>query len=403
MIDRRTLLIASAASLMAGSARAAEPTSRDAELAALLDHVQHTLPVPGPNYEQGFAEAIRKLHGFDPSGLSPIRRLELQAVANGLLLELRSGRGYGAELSLALGKTIDPRAAHRTAEAEAGRLQARADALLRARGLMQGTVGDRIGRLMADEHYLYSGDDAGRDKAVAAMNAWQAQIRPRLSPAFDDLAIPSAEARRMSAADEARGRPGYRDAGTFDKPGAYYVDLKAIRTRPSWTLPAVVHHELIPGHLLQLPYQTAANPHPLRLRYAKAYFEAWGIYAEQLASDLGLMSDDPLAEIGALHWRLFRLARIAADTGLHALHWSQEQAIDAMRRIQGPPIAFVDIPADVKRMAGEPATYAAQGLGALELARLRSGRDWPAFHRAVLENGPWPFFTLGVIAGAVPT
>jgi uncharacterized protein (DUF885 family) len=206
----------------------------------------------------------------------------------------------------------------------------------------------------------------------------------------------------MSAADAAKGRGGYREAGTFDKPGAYYVDLKAIRARPSWTLPAVVHHELTPGHLMQLPYEDRARPHPLRLRYAKAYFEAWGIYAEQLADDLLLMKDNPLAEIGALHWRLFRLARIVADTGLHAMGWSQDQAIDAMRRIQGPPIAFVDIPADVQRMAAEPATYAAQGLGALEFARLRSGRNWPAYHRAVLENGPWPFFTLGQIAGAVP-
>ena len=244
---------------------------------------------------------------------------------------------------------------------------------------------------MPDEpRYLYGDDDAGRDKAVADMNAWQALIRPRLAPAFGDLPIPPAEARRLSAADVAQGRGGYREAGTFDKPGAYYVDLKAIRTRPSWTLPAVVHHELIPGHLLQLPYQDKAAPHPLRLRYAKAYFEAWGIYAEQLADDLGLMAETPLAEIGALHWRLFRLARIVADTGLHAMGWSRDQAVDALRTVHGPPIAFVSIPADVDRMIGDPAAYAAQGLGAHGLWRLGSRQNarsgWPAYHRAVLAD-----------------
>jgi uncharacterized protein (DUF885 family) len=396
VIGRRTLLIASAASLAARAVRAG--TSRDAELKDLLDRLQSGLPVPGPNWDKGFAAAIEALKGFNSQGLSALRRDELQAVRLGLELESRIGSGYAAALSFQLGGAVDPLAAHRRAQAEAGRLQARADRLLQAQGLASGTVGERLARLFADERWLYSDDGPGRDRAVAEMNAWSARIRPRLAPAFGDLAIPPAEARRMSPEDAARGRPGYREAGTFERPGAYYVDLKAIRSRPSWTLPAVVHHELIPGHLLQLPYQAAGAPHPLRLRVSRAYFEAWGVYAEQLAGDLGLMAQTPLAEIGTLHWRLFRLARIVADTGLHALGWSQDQAVAAMRRIQGPPIAFVDIPADVARMAGDPATFAAQGLYALELARLRPARGWPAFHRRAMAQGPWP---IAALAGPV--
>jgi uncharacterized protein (DUF885 family) len=384
VIDRRTLLIASAASLMAGAARGADATARDAELKALLDRLQTEPPAP----------AAETLGRFDPAGLSPIRRREREAVLTGLQLEAKAGESYAAALALQLGATVDPVAAHRRAEDEATRLQARADGLLKAHGLGQGTVSERLTRLFADERYLYSDDGAGREKAVADMNAWLAQILPKLGPAFGDMRLPPAEARRMSAADAAKGRGGYREAGTFEAPGAYYVDLKAIRTRPSWTLPAVVHHELIPGHLLQLPYQAAADPHPLRARYAKAYFEGWGVYAEKLADDLGLMAQNPLAQIGALHWRLFRLARIVADTGLHAMGWSRDQALEAMRRIQGPSIAFVEVPADVDRMIREPAAFAAQGLFALELARLRPPRGWPAYHRMVLADGPWPLSTL---------
>jgi uncharacterized protein (DUF885 family) len=386
VIDRRTLLIASAATLAAGAARAA--TSRDAELKALLDQVQAQLPA-SPS-EQAFAPGLAALARFDPKGLSPVRRRELMAVRAGLELEAKSGRDYAALLAFQLGAPIEPTVAHRRALAEAYRLHARADRLLTAQGLTGGTLGERLARLYADERWLYSDDGPGRDRAVAEMNAWAAKVRPALAAAFGGLTISPAEARRMSAADEAKGRGGYREAGTLDKPGAYYVDLHAIRTRPSWTLPAVVHHELIPGHLLQLPYQAAAEPHPLRLRVSKAYFEAWGIYAEQMASDLGLMAQTPLAEIGALHWRLFRLARIAGDTALHAMGWSRDLAIGIMRRVQGPPIAFVDIPADVDRMMREPAAFAAQGLGALAFARHRPARGWPAYHRAAIENGPWP-------------
>jgi uncharacterized protein (DUF885 family) len=394
VIDRRTLLIASVAGFAAGAARAAEGVGRDGALKVLLDSVQAGLPGPGPDGDKVFAAAIRRVKALDPAGLSPMRRRERQAVLLGLDLEAKSERNYADLLSFQLGMPVDPVAAHNRAQAEAGRLLAQADGLLKGQGHAEGTVAERLARLMADERWLYSDDDAGRDKAVADMNAWLEAIRPRLGPAFGDLVIPPAQARRMSAADVAQRRGRYREAGTFDKPGVYYVDLKAIRTRPSWTLPAVVHHELIPGHLLQLPYQAAAQPHPLRLRVSKAYFEAWGIYAEQLADDLGLMVAMPLARIGALHWRLFRLARIVADTGLHAMGWSRDQAIDALRTIQGPPIAFVDLPADVDRMVRDPATYAAQGLGALEFARLRPKGGWPAFHRAMIADGPWPFASL---------
>ena len=91
---------------------------------------------------------------------------------------------------------------------------------------------------------------------------------------------------------------------------------------------------------------------------------------------------------------------MAADTGLHDRGWSRDKAIQAMTEMQGPPIAFVGIEADVDRMIREPAAYAAQGLGALELVRLRGGATaarQAAFHRAVLQNGPWPFGLLAEI------
>jgi uncharacterized protein (DUF885 family) len=197
----------------------------------------------------------------------------------------------------------------------------------------------------------------------------------------------------MTTADIAAGRGGYREAPADGKPGAYFVDLRTIRARPAWTLPSVAFHEAIPGHLLQLPLQAAAAPHPDRVKAAGAYFEAWAIYAEQLACDLGAYRDDPPGEIGYLQWRLFRLGRTVADTGLHALGWSRERAIAEMTSLQGQSIAFITIEADVERMIATPGKYAAEALGALAFAdwRPKDRRRWPAFHKAVLSDGPWPF------------
>ena len=303
---------------------------------------------------------------------------------------------YRRALATAYGGDVDPMAAHRLAIAATRRLQARADRLLRSQGLTEGDVAARLRALAKDPRWLYADDQAGRDRAVADMNARLAAIRPKLAAVFGDLPIAPAEVRRMSGPDEAKGRGGYREVPHDGQPGAYYVDLKAIRGRPAWTLASVAFHELTPGHLLQAPLQDAAHPDPQRVREATAFSEAWAIYAEQLAADLGAYADDPMAEIGFLQWRLFRLGRVVADTGLHARGWSRGQAIAAMAALQGQSIAFITIEADVDRMIQTPGKVAAEGLGALTLSRLRPARRtaWPEFHRTVLQASPWPFGAL---------
>ena len=294
----------------------------------------------------------------------------------------RAADGYAEVLARAWGAPIDPKAAHRRAVAEVRRLQARADVLLRGQGLKAGAAAERIRALFADPRFLYPDDDAGRDRAVAGMNGRLAALRPKLAAVFD-LDLPAAEVRRMSPADEARGRGGYRE------PPAYYLDLKTIRERPSWTLPSVAFHETVPGHALQATLQSSD---PAKQPDVGAYSEAWATYAEQLAADLGAYVGDPLGEIGYLHWRLFRMARVVVDTGQGALGWSADRALAAMTEVQGRSIAFATIEADVARMRRQPGAFAVQGLGALEIARLRPRRReaWPQFHRAILADGPFP-------------
>ncbi|WP_296596812.1 DUF885 family protein [Phenylobacterium sp.] len=298
---------------------------------------------------------------------------------------------YAQALAQAWGGPLDPAAAHRAARGEARRLQARADRLLRRQGLAKGDVATRLRLLFADERFLYADDGEGRDRAVRGMNAALARLRPRLAQAFGDLPIPEAEVRRMSPQGEARARGGYRE------PPAYYVDLSAIRARPAWTLPSVAFHETVPGHALQTSLQSAD---PAKQGWFGVYSEAWATYAEQLAFDLGAYAGDPLGELGYLHWRLFRMARVVADTGQGALGWSLERTIAEMRAVQGPAIAFAAIEADAARMRRQPAVFAAQGLGALEIARLRPRRIvvWPKFHRAILAGGPSPCVMFGALA-----
>lgn len=253
------------------------------------------------------------------------------------------------------------------------KLNRRADRLLRAKGLQRGSVAERIAALHAEEDWRYTDDDLGRDRAVAEMNARVEALRPLLEAAFGALPIPPTQVSRMSREDEAKGRAGYREAPV------YFVDLKAIRARPSWTLPSVAFHETVPGHFLQTS---------VKGEHEAAFSEGWATYAEMLAADLGAYRGDPLGEIGYLHWMLFRIGRVVADTGIHQRGWTRAQAVAKVKEIQGPPIAFIGIEADVERIAKSPGQYAAQGLLALEIleARPRDRAAWPAYHEAVLKG-----------------
>jgi uncharacterized protein (DUF885 family) len=296
---------------------------------------------------------------------------------------------YAGQLASAWGGPLDPAQVHREVAAAAAAAQARADRLLRGQGLTQGGVAERLRTLAADPRHLYPDDDAGRDRAVADMNARLAAIVPNLRTAFGDLPLPRARVRRMSPADVAAGRGGFREPDRDGVPGAYYVDLQHIRERPAWSLPTVAFHEVTPGHLLQMSLQQPG-------RDGGAFFEAWATYAEQLCADLGAYRGDPLGESGYLHWRLFRLGRAVADTGLGALGWSRAQAVEALTGYQGQSVAFISIEADVERMLKTPGRVAADGLGALRLAqwRPRARADWPAWHRLVLTGSPWTFADL---------
>jgi uncharacterized protein (DUF885 family) len=296
---------------------------------------------------------------------------------------------YRSALAQAYGGPADPAAAHLAALTAAAAAQARRDELLHGQGLIAGGLGERLRRLWEDPRGLYPDSEAGRTRAVSDMNIRLAAFRPNLTRALGDLPIAPAQVRRAPAARLG----GSRQLPEHGKPGVYYLDVSDIRTRPSWSLPSLAFHEVTPGHLMQLPLQAAACPPQARLRASGAYSEAWAIYAEQLCADLGAYAGDSLGEIGYLQWRLFRLGRIVADTGLHAMGWSRDRAVAAVTALQGHSIAFTSIEADVARIAAAPGKYAAEGLGALAFAAWRpvDRRRWPAFHKALLADGPWPF------------
>jgi uncharacterized protein (DUF885 family) len=131
-----------------------------------------------------------------------------------------------------------------------------------------------------------------------------------------------------------------------------------------------------------------------------AYAEGWALYAEKLAGELGAYQDDPAGRLGNLAAELFRAVRLVVDTGIHAMHWTRQQAIDYMLAHTGQPEP--SIVSEVERYIVMPGQACAYKVGEIKLVALRQrmqerlGKrfDLRRFHNLVLKNGAMPLSIL---------
>jgi uncharacterized protein (DUF885 family) len=179
--------------------------------------------------------------------------------------------------------------------------------------------------------------------------------------------------------------------------GNFQVNTYKLDSRPKYEMEALALHESVPGHHLQiaLALEREEAPPVLRSVAAPSFVEGWGLYAESLGSDLGLYRD-PYSRFGARSFEIWRAARLVVDTGMHALGWSRQQAIDYMR--ENTAATEQNIVAEVDRYIAWPGQALAYKMGELKIKELRARAekelgtkfDVREFHDAVLRNGALP-------------
>lgn len=400
-IDRRGMLTMCGGAVIAaglpGAGWCVPSPGADAALRQTLDGLA-ALPTPDAR--------LQALAGIAEGPLSPVARADLLTVRFALqcdraLAALPPGADrYPLLLARACGATITVNAAERRLQAEAARLQATAARLFDRAGIPAGRTGARFRALFADPSALYSDDAAGRAAAVADMARWLEIARAALPRWFMPLppACREVTVATLSAADLAAGKPGYRILPGPDRPGVYVVDLRDIRQRPRWSLRSVVHHELLPGHMVQMPLEALARPHPLRLHDAKAFTEGWAIYAEMLAWRGGLCAG-PTEALGVIHWLLFRVMRGLVDIGIHGRGWSADRAVDALAATIGHPVYFAPFAADVGAIVAQPAQRVAEVMTSYALADgAVTHTDVRRYHRDVLATGALPMALIASFA-----
>jgi uncharacterized protein (DUF885 family) len=127
--------------------------------------------------------------------------------------------------------------------------------------------------------------------------------------------------------------------------------------------------------------------------------EGWGLYAEQLAAEMGMYEDDPFGDLGRLQAELHRAVRLVTDTGMHAKKWSREKAIKYMVDTEGLDEATAT--SEIERYVVWPGQALGYKLGQLKILALREEAqqalgdqfDIRDFNQQVLDvaSAPLPF------------
>lgn len=309
---------------------------------------------------------------------------------------------WGAKVSTTT--TMTPDEIHTMGLEQVAEISARADVILRAQGMTQGTVGQRISAGMQKPEFIYPNTDAGKEQLLKDLNGQMDAMQARLPQYFGTLPKAKLEIRRVPVATEAGAPGGYYQGGALDgsRPGAYYINLRNTKEWPKPTLPTLTWHEGSPGHHFQIALQQEAQGIPILRRVGgfSSYSEGWALYSEQLADEMGVYDNDPWGRLGYLQSLMFRATRLVVDSGLHAKGWSREQAIKYMVDTLGDEES--NITTEVERYCVWPGQASSYKVGharwvaarAKAKAALGAKFDIRQFHDAALLAGGMPLQVL---------
>ena len=338
-----------------------------------------------------------------------VARLRATASHDSSLKGTKDGAAYyAASLHSYTTTNLTPKEVHQLGLEQGKEIGARLDAELKKQGLTKGTVGSRMSVLSADPRYLYPNTDEGKAQIIAFCNDRLAAVRPKLLSAFKRLPPYAFEVRREPVATEAGAAAAHSQPPAIDgsRPGIVYFSLRDSAEWPRFELATAVFHEGLPGHQLEAGLGLSDPNLPLLRKTISfsGYGEGWGLYAEQLADEMGMHEAEPIGRIGYLKWMLFRAQRCVVDTGLFHLGWSREKAIQSFVTVcgDGPGSAA----REVERYCALPGQACSYKLGHTVWARGRERAvkalgvryDIRDFHEAGLSCGRVPLDILdGVI------
>jgi uncharacterized protein (DUF885 family) len=309
----------------------------------------------------------------------------------------RGRAAYAAALRTNTTTDLTPQQIHELGLKEVVRIEKTMDGLLRQLGYTEGIVQVRMEKLDAE-----SQPPAQPDPRPGLLKRYDEILRDaerRAGAAFDLRPKAAVVVKREPPFTEKSAAAHYSyPAPDGTRPGIFWAPLPG-PTFDMLSMRTLVYHEGVPGHHFQVALQQELSEIP-RFRQRRifgsesAFAEGWGLYAEQIAVELGWYEGDLRGQLGQLAGELFRARRLVVDTGLHVMGWTRQQAIDYGIKA-----------AEVERyvvMPGQACSYKIGQLKILEV-RAKAQRELGAkfslkeFHNVVLRTGAVPLEILAQV------
>jgi uncharacterized protein (DUF885 family) len=301
---------------------------------------------------------------------------------------------YGVFLQSNTTTDMTPQQVHALGLQQVARIEAEMDKVLRELGLAQGTVRERFEALEAN--LQPPADSDPRPRLISEHDRMLRDAEQRAATLFD--LRPKAQVRvlREPPFTEKTAAAHYSaPAPDGSIPGTVWIPLPG-PAYPILEMRTLTYHEGVPGHHFQIALQQEAADLPQFRRKRvfgrlSAFTEGWALYAEHLVAESGWYEGDPRGHLGQLSSELFRARRLVVDTGLHAKHWTRQQAID-----------YGIQPSEVDRYVVWPGQACAYMIGELEILALRGQAQkalgehfsMPQFHNWLLRTGTVPLDVL---------
>ncbi len=234
-------------------------------------------------------------------------------------------------------------------------------------------------------------------RAEAVMGEWF-EVVPQASCAVEGTEVGAKAFYFPPANDGSRG-------------GTFFVNTEDASSWGRFELEAMAFHEGVPGHHLQLAIASElpdSMPEFRKYLHNSAYAEGWGLYTERLSDEMGLYSS-AVDRMGMYSADSLRACRLVVDTGIHALGWGRQRAIDYM--VANSPLTEGVCRPEVDRYICTPGQATSYMIGRLEIQRMRAEAeqrqgaafDIKKFHSAVLDSGSLPLDVLDrVVAARLP-
>lgn len=283
--------------------------------------------------------------------------------------------------------SMTPEQIHQLGLNEVKRIRSEMDTIIKQVGF-DGSFADFVHFLRTDPQFYASSGQQLMEKAAFITRKMAGQLPkwfntlPRNT--FDIKASPSGGAYYVAS------------DGSGTTSGTYFIGANDVRSEPLYNLEALTFHEAEPGHHLQSALaQEMDIPEFRKTLYHSAYGEGWGLYAESLGKEMGFYQY-PYSDFGRLTYEAWRACRLVVDTGMHALGWSRQQAIDYLAA--NTALTMVEVEAQIDRYITWPAQALSYKIGEIKIRQLRTQAeqqlgdkfDIRAFHDQMLKNGSLP-------------